>query len=87
MTPSFKSPVRNNQPPPNSQLIFFFSEIMFDVDQTFRIDPIATTNFFFNVQLNQFLQVSIQEGSTFSKPPYNQIIRVYGRRLEGLDHI
>ena len=49
-----------------------FSQIMSDLDQTFRIGPLATTKIIFDVQLDPILQVSSQEWSTFSKPPCNK---------------
>ena len=45
---------------------------MSDLDQTFRIGPLATPNFTFNVKLNTILQLSSQEQSTSSIHPCNK---------------
>ena len=51
----------------------FFSQIMSDLDQTFKIGPLATNDFIFYFQLDDdvkddpILQVSSQEHSTSSK--------------------
>ena len=50
----------------------FLSQIMSDLDQIFRIGPLATTIIIFDVQLDPILQVSSQEWSTSSKPPCNK---------------
>ena len=69
--PSFKSPVRNHQRPPSPQPILF-CQIISDLYETFRIGPLATNYFIFYFQLDQIFQGSSQEGSTISKPPFNQ---------------
>ena len=49
------------------------SHIMPDLDKNFQEKaPLATTNIIFDVQLDPFLQVSSQEQSTSSKPPFNK---------------
>ena len=50
----------------------FLSQIMSNLDQTFRIGPLATTNIIFVVWLYPILHVSSQEPSTSFKPHYNQ---------------
>ncbi len=52
----------------------FLNQIMSDLDQTFRIGPLATTNIIGDVQLDPILQLSSQEPSTSFKPPRNQNI-------------
>ena len=52
--------------------IGFLSQIRSNLDQTFRIGPLATKNIIFDVQLDIILQISNQEPSTSSKPPCNQ---------------
>ena len=47
----------------------FLSQIMSDLDQTFRRGPLATTNLIYDVKDDPILQVSSQEPSTSSKPP------------------
>ncbi len=49
--------------------LYFLSKIMSDLDQIFRKGPLATTNLIYDVKDDPFLQVSIQEPSTSSKPP------------------
>ena len=47
MTPSFKPPVRNHQYSPN---LCFLVQIISDLNQTSRIDPLATTNLIYDVK-------------------------------------
>ena len=47
-------------------------KIMSDLDQTFRIGSLATTNIIFEVQLDTTLQVSSQEWPTSSKSSWNK---------------
>ena len=63
-----KSPVRNLNvlQAPN---LCILREIMFDLDQTIRLGPIATTNLIYDVKDDLILQVSGQEPSTSSKYP------------------
>ena len=50
----------------------FLSQIMSNLDQTFSVGPLATTNIIFDVQLDSILQVSSQEPLTSFKPHCNQ---------------
>ena len=45
----------------------FLSQIMSDLDQTFRIGTLATTNIIFDFKCDPILQVSSQEPSKSSK--------------------
>ena len=47
--------------------LYFLSQIMSDLDETFRICPLATTNLICDVKVDHILQVSSQEPSTSSK--------------------
>ena len=64
--PSLQSGTLNILQAPNFD---FLSQIMSDIDQTFRIGPLATTNLIYDAKDDPILHVSNQEPSTSSKPP------------------
>ena len=64
--PSLQSGTFNVLQAPN---FYFLIQIMSDLDQTFRIGPLAITNLIFDAKDDLILQVSSQEPSTSSKPP------------------
>merc|ERR1712082_216697 len=64
--PSLQSGTLNILQAPN---LCNLSKIMFDLDQTFRMGPLATTDLIYDVKDDHILQVSSQEPSTSSKPP------------------
>ena len=70
--PIFQVSSQDPSKPSKSLTYLFFSQIMFDLDKSFRIGPLATTNIVFNVKLDPILQISSQEQSTSSKPNCNQ---------------